>query len=243
MKSEVKIAKDMKATKYRALITKEYIIISDLHLGYESAMVSDGIFVPHYQYHEMERTLAKLAKAHAEKTVIVNGDTKHDFARSLRDEWNETHRLFKFLLRTFPKIIVVKGNHDNYLQSVASKYDGIEFHRNSFETDGLFVTHGHQKFSTPPGKIAVIGHEHPSVALRDDIGVSMKPPCFLYDEKLVVLPAFSPLAAGTDMVTCSYEDLLSSVLRKRQMDNVKVVAVDEYGCMELPELGKLREAR
>ena len=49
MKKSVKI-NGLLATNTGALISKEFVVIADLHLGYERAMVGSGLFVPQYQF-------------------------------------------------------------------------------------------------------------------------------------------------------------------------------------------------
>ncbi len=42
-----------------------------------------------------------------------------------------------------------------------------------------------------------MGHEHPAVRVGDGIA-SMKCPCFLVSQRVVILPAFSEWSAGAD---------------------------------------------
>ncbi len=60
--------------------------------------------------------------------------------------------------------------------------------------------------------------------------------------KIVVTPAFSPLAQGTEINIAPEEELLSPVLKERvDIDRMRVVGIDEDTVMlEFGELGKLR---
>jgi metallophosphoesterase superfamily enzyme len=45
----------------------------------------------------------------------------------------------------------------------------------------------------------VMGHEHPAISIGDGVTTSQKCPCFLVSDTVIVLPAFSRWAAGTDI--------------------------------------------
>ncbi|MCD6523210.1 MAG: metallophosphoesterase [Candidatus Diapherotrites archaeon] len=235
MKKSVKI-NGLLATNTGALISKEFVVIADLHLGYERAMVGSGLFVPQYQF---KIIMEKLEMLPEREMMILNGDIKHEFSENNPQEWTETRKLFDYLSERFDKIIVVRGNHDNYLRTVTSKYKKVEF-VDYLEIDDKIIAHGHKDFlPLHTKKLKIIGHEHPSVTLRDDVGVSLKLPCFLYNDELIVMPAFSPLAAGTDVTRCRKEDLLSPVLKRIGIGHLNVLAIDEEGCIELPEVYEL----
>jgi putative SbcD/Mre11-related phosphoesterase len=50
-----------------------------------------------------------------------------------------------------------------------------------------------------PGGWLIMGHEHPAIHLHDRIATSVKCPCFLAGSRLLVLPAFSGWAAGSNI--------------------------------------------
>jgi metallophosphoesterase superfamily enzyme len=49
------------------------------------------------------------------------------------------------------------------------------------------------------GEWLVVGHEHPAISIGDGVASHMKCPCFLASENVLMLPAFSPWAAGTSI--------------------------------------------
>jgi metallophosphoesterase superfamily enzyme len=44
-----------------------------------------------------------------------------------------------------------------------------------------------------------MGHEHPAIHLHDHVTTSVKCPCFLAGPRILVLPAFSGWAAGSNI--------------------------------------------
>ncbi len=50
-----------------------------------------------------------------------------------------------------------------------------------------------------PGGSLIMGHEHPAIHLHDRVTTSVKCPCFLAASRVLILPAFSTWAAGSNI--------------------------------------------
>ncbi len=61
-----------------------------------------------------------------------------------------------------------------------------------------------------------MGHEHPAVTVGDGFATSIKCPCFLVSNEVVVLPAFSHWAAGSDIARGSFMSPLARNARMTQ---------------------------
>jgi hypothetical protein len=195
------------------------LAISDLHLGYEGAMQEAGVAIPRRQKGVMLERLGRLLDRYAPEKVIVDGDFKHEFSRNLEEEWKDVQDVLDFLYkRTVP--VLVRGNHDNYLMQILSK-KGLDLHR-KYEAGGFTFVHGHDD----PGVSGplVLGHEHPAVKLRDDLGATFSLPAFVVDPDLILLPAFSPLALGVDVTE---QPKMSPLLRDRDLSDARVYAIDD----------------
>ena len=104
------------------------LVISDLHIGYEESL---NIAMPRGQYQEIIKELNEIFTFLREKKkevreIIILGDLKHEFSRNINQEWNEIRKFFSFLrdeIGKRGKIILVRGNHDNFIESISSKYD------------------------------------------------------------------------------------------------------------------------
>ena len=144
------------------------------------------------------------------------------------------------MLRDSATVKVAKGNHDNYLANISQRL-GIEV-ADSFEVDGISFMHGHAQSKHRP---LVIGHEHPSVRIFDRVGAYLKLPSFLHFEKeeILVLPAFSPLAAGTDFTNLGRADTMSPVLAEADIEDAKVYACTEIGLLALGTIRDLGQIR
>ena len=100
---------------------EQALIISDLHLGYEEMLEKRGILTPKVQLKDIIERLNNILKNIKPKTIIINGDLKHEFGNILNQEWRDTLRLFNFLEKHCEEIIIVKGNHDLFLGPLAKR--------------------------------------------------------------------------------------------------------------------------
>ncbi|NIA10168.1 MAG: phosphoesterase [Nitrospiraceae bacterium] len=238
MKSEVEIWDGIFATNDYCLNIPEErsVIIADLHLGYEGVLCMEGVAMPRYQGKVIMERLDNIMKRYGPEKVIVNGDFKHNFGRNLEQEWREVSNMLKFLCRE-SEVVLIRGNHDNFLKTIASKF-GVPI-MDEYEVAGATISHGHRRIE---GKRIIIAHEHPSIKLRDEVGATISLPCYLFSDEIIVMPAFSPLASGTDVSSADAGDYLSPVLRGCDMDKFKVLAISEVGLLDFSTVGDIRRA-
>ncbi len=214
----------------------EAIVLSDLHLGYEEAlargyMYTSGkrsnyvryvgsIIVPRRQF---KRIIEYLDKAYSLldgeiRRVIIDGDLKHAFDRLLRQEKREVGKLLDYLReKDVEEIILIRGNHDNYLPLILKKY-GLELVK-YYETHvrgigNVLFTHGHIDLDINGYDLVVIGHEHPAIRCLS----SSKTPALIImntdkNSKILILPASGPYQAGTN-ISSNRNEYLSPIIRK-----------------------------
>jgi putative SbcD/Mre11-related phosphoesterase len=228
---EIEIFPGTRISKHHALFMEDedLLVIADLHLGYEGALLEQGVSIPRFQKEVMMERLKRLLEKYEPSTILINGDFKHEFSKNLVQEWQEVNEFLDFIMSQ-ADIELTRGNHDNFLKTILSKKD-LEI---SMETclGSYTFAHGHKDVSWD-GTL-VMGHEHPSLGLRDKIGATAKLPCFLITPSAIVLPAFSPLALGTDVATL---DFISPPLKDVPSDESHVYAVEEK--TGLLDFGKL----
>jgi metallophosphoesterase superfamily enzyme len=58
---------------------------------------------------------------------------------------------------------------------------------------------------------------------------------------VLVLPAFSPIFPGSDILAVPQSALLSPILRKYGIDNMKVYACLENEILEFPDVGVMKQ--
>lgn len=186
-------------------------IVADLHLGYEAEARAEGAGVPSTQYKIIEKRIEAILKRHSPKRLVVAGDLKHSLGRNRRQEWDEVNALLD-LLDGRAEPVIIKGNHDNFLPVILRRRR-LEM-RNSLKIGGFTVAHGHTKVRRSVKGWLAIGHEHPSLRVRDELGARAGAPCFLFSarERVVVMPAFSPISFGRS-ATCRYAEPLSPMLK------------------------------
>lgn len=212
----------------KALLLGKSLIIADVHLGYEVAMAKEGFYLPRV-FHDVVGSLKSLLEREKPKRLIVDGDLKHSFI----PEWRERAELKAFFDEISPlveEVVLVRGNHD--VGVLWLRELGVEV-VDELELNGWKLVHGHKVVE---GERFIIGHEHPAVRLRDEVGAVIKLPAFLLGEKLIVLPAFSPWAYGNDVL----REIVSPFLGFYREDfKVVVPAGDEL--LSFGRLSRLRE--
>lgn len=210
----------------RALLLGKTAIIADLHLGIENAMQKVGMAIPRMQIMDIISRTREIVDRYNIERLIIAGDLKHDFGENLPYEWDDVR---SFLNSLDVEVSVVRGNHDNFLSAILSDYS-IELKERE-KVDDYIVVHGH--VDCDEEKI-ILAHEHPAVKIRVR-GAKYSFPCFLVlDKSKIVLPAFSKIVSGSDILQ---GDFLSPIVRKAK--KIEVYAVEEE-VFYLGELDVLR---
>ena len=180
------------------------LVIGDLHLGYEEALNRGGVYLGRKMFEEyisyLNLVFGKLGKI---DRVILLGDVKHVFSQNLRQEWNDVLELFDYFFnKKIKEIKVIRGNHDNYIKTIAGKRE-IEVLDFLILGDMAFM-HGDRDFeeiNTDKIKCWILGHGHPAVKLREGVKTE-KYKCYLIgkykDKKIIVVPSFFEYNEGSD---------------------------------------------
>ena len=221
---------------------KKILIFGDVHIGYEEAMKNDGVYAPRITFSELRKEIEEILLLKP-KLIIVNGDIKHEFGRISNQEWKDAIDFLDLLLST-GKVILIKGNHDNFLEPIAVKR-GVEV-RDFYCFEDVCITHGHkvlldEKIYNKKTKAIIIGHEHPAVSITDGVKTETYK-CFLKGKwkakTLVVMPSFFSVFEGSDVTR---EKLLSPYLDERTIGNFEVYIVGEKD--KVYRFGKLRSIK
>ncbi len=206
------------------------LIIADLHLGYEVSMAREGFYLPRV-FQEVVGKLKAVLEEEKPKRLIVDGDLKHSFV----PEWREREELKAFVGEVSPlvdELVLVRGNHD--VGTLWLRELGVEV-VDELELGGWKLVHGHKLVE---GERFIIGHEHPAVRLRDEVGALVKVPAFLMSDELIVLPAFSPWAYGNDVL----REIVSPFLRIYDVSRAHVLVPLGDELLDFGQLGKLSRA-
>jgi len=179
---------------------QKILIIADIHIGFEEYLNKQGILVPRFQFKEIIKKLKTILSKTNPKTIIINGDLKHEFGTISEQEWRDTLKLLDFLTKK-ANIILIKGNHDTILGPIAEKRN-VEITDHYF-TDNIYITHGHnipKNTNFKKSETIIIGHTHPAISIKEK-AKSEKFKCFMkgkYKEKqLIVMPSLNPITKGS----------------------------------------------
>ncbi len=244
--SEVEIAPRIHALPgLPAARIQDYIIVADLHLGYEEALSRDGVYLPRVQLRNAIKTLREIANTSpSTRKLVIAGDIKHAFNKLLRSEREEVSTFIREALTLYKEVIVIRGNHDNFISPII-KSEGAEFIEDGIEVHGINVIHGHKKPKDTSG-VTVLGHEHPSIQVRVG-GSRVKFPVFLRvpldsGGMAVIIPAMGTYQTG-NIISSVREAYLSPLIREQGLVDLAVpyIVDDSGGIMELARLEILEQ--
>ncbi|MGA2130105.1 MAG: metallophosphoesterase [Candidatus Pacearchaeota archaeon] len=222
------------------------LVIGDLHIGYEEALIESGILVPEQQVKEVIEDLKKIIKKIEEsswkiKKVIFIGDVKHMFSWEYAEKKN-FNKILEFLHEYVNEkdIIIIKGNHD-------TSQLGLPLKNYYIEGDLAFL-HGHISYPEVFDKkinIVVSGHRHPSVTLAEKPGVKKEDyKCFLVGKikgkTFIVVPSFVGFYEGTPVNEYKESHLDSfSIIPRKDILKFKVYVIGDDKVYEFGRVGKL----
>lgn len=218
------------------------VVISDLHLGFEEEMNLHGLFLPKLQLEHVTGMVDHIIDRYQPDSIYINGDFKHEFSRNLQQEWQD---IIKFLdyFKGKSTLVFIRGNHDNYLISILKRrnIDMID----KFENDRYLIYHGDRNLGLK--NLTILGHEHPSIVLRDRVGGVYKIPSFVYngESRVLITPALSYFSSGADVVdSLMNPEHFTPVLKTTDPDKYRVYGVtEEFGIVDFGYTGDLRKER
>jgi hypothetical protein len=168
------------------------VLVADLHLGYGLTQRRRGQLGPVADTKTAEKLQSVLDELRPKRLILL-GDAVHaPNPGAMERGWvAEQIRTWK----SVATVIFIRGNHD---RKIASDY-GVEVVDQLTIGDWICV-HGDAAIPLPgANQTVVMGHLHPAIGISDGAGVRQRVPVFLRGPQVLVLPAFSPFAAGLDV--------------------------------------------
>ncbi len=226
---------------------RKVLVIADLHVGIEAEYHDAGVTLPS-QTKGLLRRIKSLVEDTGAEEIVLLGDVKNSIGAIAQQEADEVPNFLKAVADIVP-VHIVPGNHDGSLSKLVPGWadypELITVHpATGIVIEGVGLFHGHS-YPTPEvakQKVVVMGHQHPSVAFRDDLGTRMSEVCWMrapiaeepflkrYGEKpdgeAIVMPAFSEYGSGSPVN--EDDDLLGPFLRNGYVDleKAKVFLID-----------------
>jgi putative SbcD/Mre11-related phosphoesterase len=159
------------------------LVVADLHIGWERLLSQRGVHVPS-QTPKLKNTLLKLIKETKPTQVTFLGDIKDAITKVAMEEWKDIPEFFEDIQKQVPDLQVILGNHDGNLEPLLpEKVEIVPASGTSFGDVGLFHGHAWPAPELLECRSLITGHVHPTVAIRDPMGLRMtkqvllKAPC------------------------------------------------------------------
>jgi len=234
-------------TDYPALFIpdKKALVIADLHLGLEHDLYESGIVIPS-QAEKFQKIINDLIKVTKAETLIILGDLKHSVPGISYKEEKEIPKFISDLIEKV-KVILVKGNHDTFLQKILP--EEVKFYSSRGLKLGKYgFFHGH---AWPSKKLMscdhlFFAHIHPVIEFRDKLGYRIIERVWVkgrMEEKLVkqkykikkvgrlhatILPVFNRLLGGLPINKRTSKELMGPLLANSfiDIDSSKVYLLD-----------------
>ena len=224
---------------------KRALVIADLHLGFETEAQREGIYLPRLQLKKALELIRRLSARLDVHVLVINGDIKQTFEKLTLQEREEVAKFLAEAKDRVHEIVLVRGNHDNYVSIITSRFDVPIVERYELSNDILLI-HGHRVESKDLRyRLLVVGHEHPAFKLFDELGSVAKLPCFLHTplvngNSCLVLPAAGYYQTGNP-VTLNRMEYLSPLLKNYSVieEATPIVFELEKEVIEFPPLKAL----
>ena len=228
-KSRLEVAPGLWLDYRRAIYLEgeELLCVADLHLGYTWAHRYQGQMLPVNTPERLLERLLELCDAYHPRRFVFLGDIVHQ-AVPVSAIKNDFHELVS-TLKGRCGVHLILGNHDRNLRELAGTE--VEFHQ-TVQAGNYLLLHGNDDIRKKGTSVILMGHEHPAISLGDGVR-SQKFPCFLISEKLLILPAFSLWAAGSDF---RYHPFMSPLARSAKFE--KAVAILGQKLLPVPISGQ-----
>jgi uncharacterized protein len=164
------------------------LAVSDLHLEKGSSFARRGMLLPPWDTHATIERLTLLLRRWSPAIVVALGDSFHDAGGSSRLPATEQQRLNA--MTEAHRFIWVQGNHD----PVAPSGLGGEW-AESFTAGPIMFRH-EAVLGAEAGE--VVGHHHPKAMIPARSGTVSRP-CFVFDGRRLMMPAFGAYTGGLDV--------------------------------------------
>ena len=141
---------------------RKNLIITDIHIGFESKMASNEIFIgKNSTIDETIREVTEIIDLENPDSVILLGDVKASVKNISRNEWDEVPKFFKEISKK-SDVVLIPGNHDANIQRLAPDNISLISSTGMVE-DNVLLTHGHTMPSENFSHVdkIIMGHVHP----------------------------------------------------------------------------------
>ncbi len=141
---------------------QKYLVLSDLHIGFESGLSSRGINIDPRRYvEEMLEELSTIIRKEKPDALVLLGDIKSSVHTLTKAEWNTIPEFLEKLSKMI-SVLLVPGNHDGGIRHLVPKQVRMISSSGLVLDDSLLI-HGHTMPSKRSSSVkrVIMGHIHP----------------------------------------------------------------------------------
>ena len=217
---------------------KKNLIVTDVHIGFESNMASNEIFIgKNSTINETIQELSDIIDSEKPDSVILLGDIKSSIKNISKNEWSEVPLFFK-KIREKCDVILIPGNHDSNIQRLVP--DNITMISSTgMVEENILLTHGHTLPSENFSHVdkIIMGHLHPVFFQEDSIingqrvWVSIKTdkenifPNKTGEIEITIVPSFNKYFYATHRK--QYKKSISPIINKiNEISKAKIITLD-----------------
>ncbi len=217
---------------------KKYLVISDLHIGFESSLVSNEIFIgKNTTINETIDELSEIIQLEKPDSVVLLGDVKSSIKNISKTEWNDVPLFFEKIKQKC-NVILIPGNHDANIQRLVPE-DISMISSTGMVEDNILFTHGHRMPSENFAHVKkiIMGHIHPVFFQEDSIvngqrvWISIKTekeqifPSEAGEIEITIVPSFNKYFYATNKK--KYKKSISPIIEKiKNVTSARIVTLD-----------------
>lgn len=139
---------------------KRYLIVGDLHIGFEEKFRGSGISIEP-RIDKITDELSELIEREKVTDLLINGDVKSGTDRITRSEWENVPKFFDKMTKLC-QVSVLPGNHDAGLEHLLPQSVSL-LDSNGILISNILILHGHTRplLKFRSCKQMIMGHVHP----------------------------------------------------------------------------------
>ncbi len=186
------------------------LVGSDPHIGIEEEYRKKGVYIPP-RWKKICSMILNAAEKNRPDRLIFLGDVKHRIAPDSEREAKWVKNFFACLTEKVSSVEIIPGNHDGMIYHMLPENVALHPVRGiSIENVGLVHGHAWPSPSIAARKLLIMGHVHPHVEFREEIGTRRRVPCWVravvsekmaeryetYPREVIIVPPISDLHTG-----------------------------------------------
>ncbi|KAF6242212.1 metallophosphoesterase [Nitrosopumilus sp. b1] len=216
---------------------KKYLIVTDLHLGFESSLGANEIFVgKNTTINETISEIKEIISDTKPDSLVLLGDVKSSIKSISKTEWNDVPLFFEEMNKIIDTILI-PGNHDaNIARLVPEKTSMIS--STGFVLENVLLTHGHTMPSENFAHVdkIIMGHIHPVFFSEDSVLNGQRVWISIRADKqelfssqkgeieITIVPSFNKYIYATHKR--HYKKSISPIIEKINVNSARIVTLD-----------------